>query len=82
MTTKSLQGSDFAKLLLNQDFKSIKCAVSDISDNDAFGTFGAIDNSRIVTITNRIDGAFIDSNGNAWLFAVPVLIRELTQLDL
>lgn len=76
MTIGNPQGSDFTKMLLNNDFKGVLCSVSNTSDNDAMRD---ICSKRIVSYD---DCSFTDQDGEKWKCAVPIKVSRLTQQDL
>ena len=76
MTIGNPQGSDFTKMLLNNDFKGVLCSVSNTSDNDAMRD---ICSKRIVSYD---DCSFTDQDGDKWKHAVPIKVSRLTQQDL
>ena len=77
MSANNPQGSDFARMLLENGFKDITCSVSDYSDDEAMKSL------KCVKIASYYpSGMFIDTNNELWLFAVPIKVSRLTQMDL
>lgn len=76
MTIGNPQGSDFTKMLLDNDFKDILCCASNNSDHEA------MKGANLIRVTDFANGSFVDDVGELWQFTVPVKISRLTQMDL
>jgi len=76
------QGSDLAKMLLRNDMNVGLCAVSNISDNHAIGSPFSDYTPIIRRVQSYNEQVFLDDNGSAWRYAVPIKISRLQQSDL
>ena len=74
-----LTGSDLTRAMLDRGDKQIWCAVDDDSDERAISD--QIDNDFTARIVSFVNGSFLCTSGTEWLFAVPIKIVELTQVE-
>ncbi len=76
---KELTGSDLTRAMLERGDTEIWCAVGDDSDDGAMSDQDNNDfTARIVSFDNE---SFLCTSGMAWLFAVPIKIVPLTQIE-
>ncbi len=74
-----LTGSDLTRAMLKRGDKEIWCAVADTSDKEAMSD--QVNNDFTARIVSFDNGSFLCTSGAEWLFAVPIKIIELTQVE-
>lgn len=72
-------GSDLTRVMLDRGDKQIWCAVDDLSDERAISDH--IDNDFTARIVAFRDGKFFCTAGMVWLYAVPITIIPIRELQ-
>ena len=74
-----LQGSNLTRAMLEHDYKNIWCAVGDNSDKQATSNLNG--NDFTAYIVKYQNGYFYCDGGMQWLYAVPIKIVPLTDIE-
>ena len=74
-----LQGSNLTRAMLEHDYKNIWCAVDDNSDKQATSNLNG--NDFTAYIVKYQNGYFYCDGGMQWLYAVPIKIVPLTDIE-